>query len=99
MITKEANTQGFIESGSDLETIDAAKADVLSDHASILWGTNARTRSSNAQKNLEWKPSAGSLESTIANIVRMEAKELTGKKPSIRKLSFLANNPFFRIEE
>ncbi|KAJ4993813.1 hypothetical protein SVAN01_00867 [Stagonosporopsis vannaccii] len=56
LITKEAYKQGLVKSGDHLETIDAKKADTLSSHASILWGTNARTRSSNAQEKLGWKP-------------------------------------------
>jgi nucleoside-diphosphate-sugar epimerase len=80
LITKEAHKQGFIRSGSHLETIDAAKADNLSGHASILWGTNARTRSSNAQKNLGWKPTGASLEDTLADLVRSEGKAFDGEK-------------------
>lgn len=73
LITKEAHKQDLIKS-DDVETIDAAEADTLSDHASILWGTNARTRSSNAQKNLGWKPTGASLASTIPDLVRSEAE-------------------------
>ncbi|KAJ4350810.1 hypothetical protein N0V95_004423 [Ascochyta clinopodiicola] len=83
LITKEAHKQGFINSGDDLETIDAAKADTLSGHASILWGTNARTRSSVAQKKLGWKPAGGSLESTIVDIVRTEGKAFRSIKSEL----------------
>ena len=79
LITKEAHKQGFIKA-SDLDTIDAAKADSLSDHASILWGTNARTRSAIAQKNLGWKPIGVSLETTIPDLVQREGKALVSEK-------------------
>ena len=81
LITKEAHKLGFIKSADHLETIDAAKADSLSGHASILWGTNARTRSSNAQKNLGWKPTGASLEDTLADLVQKEGEALDSKKP------------------
>ncbi|XPS81320.1 hypothetical protein M3J07_013284 [Ascochyta lentis] len=80
LVTKEAHKQGFIKSGDDLETIDAAKADTLSGHASILWGTNARTRSSIAQRKLGWKPTGDPLGSTIPDIVRTEGKAFTGEE-------------------
>ncbi|KAJ8111477.1 hypothetical protein OPT61_g5934 [Boeremia exigua] len=75
-ITREAHKQGFIESADRLETISAEKADSLSGHASVLWGTNARTRSANAQRNLGWKPTGASLEATIPNLIRSEGKAL-----------------------
>jgi nucleoside-diphosphate-sugar epimerase len=56
-----------------METIDAAKADSLSGHAAILWGTNARTKASRARKLLGWEPSNDSLEATLADLVRKEA--------------------------
>lgn len=74
LIANAAHKQGFIKADGHLETIDAAKADSLSGHASILWGTNARTRSSKAQKNLGWKPTGASLEATIPHLVKSEAK-------------------------
>lgn len=80
LITKEAHKQGFIKSADHLETIDAAKADSLSGHASVLWGTNARTRSSNAQKNLGWKPTGASLENTVADLVSSEGKAFDSKR-------------------
>ncbi|KAF3006672.1 hypothetical protein E8E13_008546 [Curvularia kusanoi] len=73
-IAKEAYKQGFIKLGDRLDTIDAAQADSLSDHASILWGTNARTRSSKAQQIIGWKPVGPSLEATIPDLVRSEGK-------------------------
>lgn len=79
IITNEAHKQGLIKASDRLETIDAAKADSLSGHASILWGTNARTRSSNAQKNLGWKPTGASLEDTIPELVETEAKAFESK--------------------
>jgi nucleoside-diphosphate-sugar epimerase len=75
-IAEEAARQGLIKADQALETIDTRRADTLSGHASILWGTNARTRSSRAQKLLGWKPSAPSLGETIASIVRNEAASL-----------------------
>ena len=86
LITNEAHKQGFVKSGDNLETIDAAKADSLSGHASILWGTNARTRSSNAQKNLGWKPTGASLENTIADLVRREGEAFDGEQYPRSKL-------------
>ncbi|KAJ4406378.1 hypothetical protein N0V91_004587 [Didymella pomorum] len=82
IVAKEAHKQGLIEASDHLETIDAAKADSLSDHASILWGTNARTRSSNAQKNLGWKPTGASLEDTIPELVKTEAKAFESERHS-----------------
>ena len=79
LITKEAHKQGLVASGDRLETIDAATADSLSAHASVLWGTNARTRSSNAQKSLGWKPAGASLEATIPDLVRSEGKAFGGE--------------------
>lgn len=81
LIAKEAHKQGLIKADDHLETIDAAKADSLSGHASILWGTNARTRSSNAQKNLDWKPTGASLEATIADLVESEGKAFDSERP------------------
>lgn len=82
LITNEAHKQGFIKAGDHLGTIDAAKADSLSSHAAILWGTNARTRSSNAQKNLGWKPTGASLEATIPDLVKSEAKAFESEENS-----------------
>ena len=79
LITKEAHREGFIKASDHLETIDATRADSLSSHASVLWGTNARTRSSNAQKHLDWKPTGASLEATIPELVRSEAKAAEGE--------------------
>ncbi|OAL50971.1 NAD(P)-binding protein [Pyrenochaeta sp. DS3sAY3a] len=73
-IAKEAHKQGLIKADGDLVTIDAKKADLLSGHASILWGTNARTRSSNAQEKLGWTPSQPSLLETIPDLVQKEAE-------------------------
>lgn len=86
LISKEAHKQGFIRSGDHLETIDAAKADTLSGHASILWGTNARTRSSNGQKSLGWKPTGASLEAAIPDLVCREGKAFEGERPFKSKL-------------
>ncbi|KAH6633190.1 hypothetical protein C7974DRAFT_392328 [Boeremia exigua] len=83
IITKEAHKQGLIESSDRLETIDAEKADTLSGHASVLWGTNARTRSSSAQKNLGWKPTGASLEATIPDLVRDEGKAFDNSNPEL----------------
>jgi nucleoside-diphosphate-sugar epimerase len=80
LVTKEAYKQGFIEANNDLETIDAAKADSLSAHASLLWGTNARTRSTIAQKNLGWKPTEASLEATIPDLVHREGTALNSER-------------------
>lgn len=54
-IAKEASNRGLIKDGSSLKTIDAKTADELSGHASVLWGTNARTRSSKGN-SIGWKP-------------------------------------------
>lgn len=86
LIAQEAHKQGFIQSGDNLETIDAGKADTLSGHASILWGTNARTRSTNAQKNLGWKPTGASLQSTIPDLVSREGKILDSKRSFNKQL-------------
>ncbi|KAF1925601.1 uncharacterized protein M421DRAFT_7856 [Didymella exigua CBS 183.55] len=75
LITREAHKQGFIK---------AAKADSLSGHASILWGTNARTQSSNAQKNLGWEPTGASLEATIPELVKAEGKTLDNSKSELQ---------------
>lgn len=83
LITKEAHKQGLIKSGDHLETIDAEKADTLSGHASVLWGTNARTRSSAAQKKLGWKPTGASLETTIPDLVRSEGKAYESTKSEL----------------
>ena len=63
---KQAASRGMIEDGSYLKTIDAKTADELSSHASVLWGTNARTRSSKAGA-MGWRPSR-SLESHIVEL-------------------------------
>lgn len=86
LITKEAHKQGFIKSGDHLETIDAKKADTLSGHASVLWGTNARTRSSIAQKELGWKPTGASLEATIHDLVRIEGEAFKSENSLKSKL-------------
>ncbi|KAL6708744.1 hypothetical protein ACN47E_002440 [Coniothyrium glycines] len=75
LITNEALSQGHAKNNK-LTTIDASEADALSSHASILWGTNARTRASKARQALGWKPSAQSLAGTIPELVRAEAKNL-----------------------
>lgn len=89
LIANEAHEQGFIKASDHLETIDAAKADSLSGHASILWGTNARTRSSNAQKYLNWKPTGASLEATIPELVKSEAKASEGETQLKPVLEFI----------
>lgn len=76
LIAKEAQEQGLIAGDADVETIDAKKADSLSGHASILWGTNARTKASKARKELGWNPSGASLQSTLSDLVRSEAERL-----------------------
>ncbi|KAF2123841.1 NAD dependent epimerase/dehydratase family protein [Dothidotthia symphoricarpi CBS 119687] len=78
LIAKEAHKQDLIAK-SDLETIDAGEADSLSGHASILWGTNARTKASKAREELGWTPNGEPLASTIPNMVRSESKGLKSK--------------------
>lgn len=72
LITAEARSQGLIKS-ADTEIIDAKRADELSGHASVLWGTNAVVRASRAQASLSWKPVAPSLKDEIPDLVRSEA--------------------------
>jgi len=71
-IVEECRRQGFTI--ADAETITAQKADSLSPHAAVLWGTNAVIRSSRARKLLGWNPSAPALSSTIPALVVSEAK-------------------------
>ncbi|RAR15963.1 nad(P)-binding protein [Stemphylium lycopersici] len=75
-IANEAHKQGAIrkDAAAHTETIDAAKADSLSSHAAVLWGTNARTRASKARQVLNWSPSGVSLVDTIPDLVRREAE-------------------------
>jgi hypothetical protein len=77
LITNEAYKQGIIkEDATSMEVIDAEKADLLSGHASILWGTNARTRANKARQTLGWSPLGLSLADTIPDLVRREAEGL-----------------------
>lgn len=72
-IAKEAHRQGLIPKSSTEKVIDAKEADELSDHASILWGTNAVIKSSRARSLLNWRPSRESLTDEIPGIVEREA--------------------------
>ncbi|KAF2825848.1 nucleoside-diphosphate-sugar epimerase [Ophiobolus disseminans] len=76
LIANEAHKQGLIkqDAKAKFDTIDAAKADAMSDHAAVLWGTNARTVASKARQKLAWRPSAPSLEDTIPDLVHGEAE-------------------------
>ncbi|KAH7355820.1 NAD dependent epimerase/dehydratase family protein [Pyrenochaeta sp. MPI-SDFR-AT-0127] len=78
VITNEAHAQGLIkeDATSGLKVIDAAKADSLSGHAAILWGTNARTRAVKGRHALDWSPSGSALVDTIPELVRAEGKGL-----------------------
>ena len=76
LITAEAYSQGLIREPTITEDIDAEKANSLSAHAAILWGTNAVTKSSRSQAQLGWTPTAPELSSEIAGIVKSEAESL-----------------------
>ena len=71
-IAQEALRQGLIDDAA-IEEIDAKKADELSPHASVLWGTNAKITSQRAQKVLAWKPAGHSLAKEISEVVMREA--------------------------
>ena len=69
----EAHSQGLIRDPLITEDIDADKANSMSAHAAVLWGTNAVTKSSRSQAQLGWAPAAPDLASEIAEIVKDEA--------------------------
>ncbi|PSN64165.1 NAD(P)-binding protein [Corynespora cassiicola Philippines] len=73
-IAVEAKSQGLIPDGSVDTIINAKEADELSGHASVLWGTNAISRSSRAQANLGWQPLRPSLGDEIRGIVQREGR-------------------------
>ncbi|RMY62254.1 hypothetical protein D0865_00541 [Hortaea werneckii] len=58
----------------NVDKISAAEADALSPHASAIMGTNARTLSERAQKELQWRPQGPSLEEEVPATVAEELK-------------------------
>ena len=70
----EAHRQGLIDDPDIKEEIDAEKADRMSAHAAVLWGTNAMVKSSRAQARLGWTPTRPDLSSEVAAIVKSEAE-------------------------
>ena len=75
-IAREAKSQGLIQDAATHE-IDASKADELSPHASVLWGTNARTISQRAQSTMGWRPTGRCLEDEVPDVVK---REVTGAR-------------------
>ncbi|KAJ9499456.1 hypothetical protein H2202_005039 [Exophiala xenobiotica] len=69
---REAHAQGLIEKDAIDRTIDVDEADAAMPGGAIFWGTNAVYKSSRAQVLLSWRPSAPSLEDSIAEMVRLE---------------------------
>ena len=74
LISQEAVRQGLIED-AELTEIDAKKAEELSPHMSILWGTNAVIKGERAE-SLGWKPEGHSLADEIPDLVRREAEAI-----------------------
>ncbi|KAF2846165.1 NAD(P)-binding protein [Plenodomus tracheiphilus IPT5] len=74
LIADKAHGQGLIphSSNDEFEAITAERADELSGHASVLWGTNARTRASRARKLLGWETRGLALQDTLEDLVRRE---------------------------
>ncbi|KAI7333066.1 putative methylmalonate-semialdehyde dehydrogenase [Hortaea werneckii] len=60
----------------NVDKISAAEADGLSPHASAIMGTNARTLSERAQKEIQWRPQGPSLEEEVPATVAEELKRL-----------------------
>ncbi|RMZ20688.1 hypothetical protein D0859_15305, partial [Hortaea werneckii] len=60
----------------NVEKISAVEADALSPHASAIMGTNARTLSERAQKELQWRPQGPNLEEEVPATVAEEVKRL-----------------------
>jgi hypothetical protein len=74
-VAQAALSLGLADSAS-VKSISYDEAENLSDHAGILWGTNAEQRSQRALQLLGWSPKADSLEKDIPAIVRAEAASM-----------------------
>lgn len=72
LIAAEAHVQGLIDHPQIQENISAEKANSMSAHAAVLWGTNAVTSSSRSQAHLGWIPKRPKLASEVASIVKSE---------------------------
>ncbi|GAB1734450.1 hypothetical protein NU195Hw_g679t1 [Hortaea werneckii] len=75
LIATTAYQHGHV-TDQNVESISAAEADALSPHASAIMGTNARTLSERAQKELQWRPQGPSLEEEVPATVAEEVKRL-----------------------
>lgn len=53
--------------------IDAATADRLTPHGSVIWGTNVHYQAIRAREILGWLPQGSSLEQEIERVVLSEA--------------------------
>ncbi|PLB36089.1 NAD-dependent epimerase/dehydratase family protein [Aspergillus candidus] len=71
-IATVAHSQGFIRTPEAVE-IDAAAADRLTPHGSVIWGTNAQYQAIRAREILKWLPQGPSVEEEIERVVFSEA--------------------------
>ncbi|KAJ5352436.1 hypothetical protein N7452_001410 [Penicillium brevicompactum] len=71
-ISTFAYSQGFIKS-PEVAQIDAATADRLTPHGSVIWGTNARYQAIRARELLGWFPEQYGIDEEIPRVVLSEA--------------------------
>ncbi|OQE21941.1 hypothetical protein PENSTE_c011G02094 [Penicillium steckii] len=71
-ISAFAHSQGFIKSPEVIE-IDAATADRLTPHGSVIWGTNVQYQAIRAREVLGWLPQWHGIEDEIERAVLYEA--------------------------
>lgn len=72
MIATFAHSQGFIKTPEAVE-IDAATADRLTPHGSVIWGTNAQYQAIRSRELLGWMPQGPSIGEEIKRVVLSEA--------------------------
>jgi hypothetical protein len=75
MIAQAAVEQGLI-SDKTVQELDKSEADALIPHASVLYGTNARSNARRAAEYLGWTPREESLVAEIPKAVARERKNI-----------------------
>ncbi|KAI9734626.1 MAG: hypothetical protein M1834_002227 [Cirrosporium novae-zelandiae] len=76
IIANSAHASNLIKDPTAIESITAERANALTPHGALLWGTNARGRALRAKGLLGWKPIGKSLEEEIPETVKVEARGL-----------------------
>ncbi|MCJ1473973.1 hypothetical protein MMC13_002629 [Lambiella insularis] len=75
LVAKEAFKQGLLSS-DEVVSLTPENANLLKGPFQALWGANSRCRAIRARKILGWAPKECTMEDTIADVVKSEARAL-----------------------